>query len=120
MAAIPVRGGDHPPGAGIAAAAGGGQDRQRRGEGRDGALPPARTDRLRRAHRAPAAAAGDDLRHHGRPRDADLRRDTKGATQHAWFYEGTFTVDQTTGAAPITTLTLAGALPVCAKGRGRP
>jgi hypothetical protein len=42
--------------------------------------------------------------------------DTKGATQHAWFYEGTFTIGQTTGSAPITTLTLAGALPVCAKG----
>lgn len=42
--------------------------------------------------------------------------DTKGATQHAWFYEGTFTIAQTTGSAPITTLALAGALPVCAKG----
>ena len=42
--------------------------------------------------------------------------DTKGATQHAWFYEGTFTIGQTTGSAPITTLALAGALPVCAKG----
>ena len=42
--------------------------------------------------------------------------DTKGATQHAWFYEGTFTIGQTTGSAPITTLSLAGALPVCAKG----
>ncbi len=38
-----------------------------------------------------------------------------GATQHAWFYEGTFTVGQTTGSRPLTTLTLAGALPVCAK-----
>ena len=47
--------------------------------------------------------------------------DAKGATQHAWFYEGTFTIGQTTGAEPLTTLTLAGALPVCAKGarRGR-
>ena len=42
--------------------------------------------------------------------------DAKGATQHAWFYEGTFTIGQTTGSAPITTLALAGALPVCAKG----
>ena len=42
--------------------------------------------------------------------------DTKGATQHAWFYEGTFTIGQTTGSQPLTTLTLAGALPVCAKG----
>ena len=42
--------------------------------------------------------------------------DTKGATQHAWFYEGTFTIGQTTGAQPLTTLTLAGALPDCTKG----
>lgn len=42
--------------------------------------------------------------------------DTQGATQHAWFYEGTFTIGQTAGPAPITTLTLAGALPDCAKG----
>jgi hypothetical protein len=42
--------------------------------------------------------------------------DTKGATQHAWFYEGTFTIGQTTGSEPLTTLTLAGALPDCAKG----
>jgi hypothetical protein len=42
--------------------------------------------------------------------------DTKGATQHAWFYEGTFTIGQTTGSAPLTTLTLAGALPDCTKG----
>jgi hypothetical protein len=42
--------------------------------------------------------------------------DTKGATQHAWFYEGTFTLGQTTGAQPITTLALAGTLPDCPKG----
>ena len=42
--------------------------------------------------------------------------DTKGATQHAWFYEGTFTIGQTTGSQPLTTLTLAGALPDCTKG----
>ena len=42
--------------------------------------------------------------------------DTKGATQHAWFYEGTFTLGQTTGSQPVTTLTLAGALPDCTKG----
>jgi hypothetical protein len=42
--------------------------------------------------------------------------DAKGATQHAWFYEGTFTIGQTTGSQPLTTLTLAGALPKCAKG----
>jgi hypothetical protein len=41
--------------------------------------------------------------------------DTKGATQHAWFYEGTFTLGQTTGSQPITTLALAGALPACTK-----
>ena len=41
--------------------------------------------------------------------------DTKGATQHAWFYEGTFTIGQTTGSKPITTLALAGALPSCPK-----
>ena len=42
--------------------------------------------------------------------------DAQGATQHAWFYEGTFTLGQTTGSQPITTLTLAGALPDCRKG----
>ena len=42
--------------------------------------------------------------------------DTKGATQHAWFYEGTFTLGQTTGSQPVTTLTLAGALPDCTNG----
>ena len=42
--------------------------------------------------------------------------DTKGTTQHAWFYEGTFTLGQTTGPQPITTLALAGALPDCTKG----
>jgi hypothetical protein len=41
--------------------------------------------------------------------------DTHGGTQKAWFYEGTFTVNQTAGATPITTLTLAGAKPVCAQ-----
>ena len=41
--------------------------------------------------------------------------DTEGATQHAWFYEGTFTLGQTTGSQPITTLALAGALPACTK-----
>lgn len=54
--------------------------------------------------------------------------DTQGATQNAWFYEGTFTIGQTTGSHPITTLALAGALPSCprasaaragAKGRSR-
>ncbi len=42
--------------------------------------------------------------------------DTKGATQHAWFYEGTFTIGQTAGSQPITTLALAGTLPDCPKG----
>ena len=41
--------------------------------------------------------------------------DAQGATQHAWFYEGTFTVSQTTGSKPITTLALAGTLPSCPK-----
>ena len=41
--------------------------------------------------------------------------DAQGATQHAWFYEGTFTIGQTTGSQPITTLALAGALPSCPK-----
>jgi hypothetical protein len=41
--------------------------------------------------------------------------DTEGATQHAWFYEGTFTLGQTTGSQPITTLALAGAVPACTK-----
>ena len=45
--------------------------------------------------------------------------DTKGATQHAWFYEGTFTLGQTTGSQPITTLVLAGTLPSCPKASGR-
>ena len=68
----PGRGGGHRPGADTAAAARRGQDRQRQGQGRDGALQAARADRLRRAHRAPAAADRHDLRHHGRARDADL------------------------------------------------
>jgi hypothetical protein len=42
----------------------------------------------------------------------------QGTTQNAWFYEGTFTVDQSSGPQPITTLTLAGALPSCPKGGG--
>jgi hypothetical protein len=41
--------------------------------------------------------------------------DDQGATQHAWFYEGTFTLGQTAGLQPITTLALAGALPSCGK-----
>jgi hypothetical protein len=41
--------------------------------------------------------------------------DTMGATQHAWFYEGTFTLGQSTGPQPVTTLALAGALPDCTK-----
>jgi hypothetical protein len=45
--------------------------------------------------------------------------DTTGATQHAWFYEGTFTIGQTAGSTPITTLALAGALPTCPKASGR-
>jgi hypothetical protein len=44
--------------------------------------------------------------------------DDQGATQHAWFYEGTFTLGQTTGPRPITTLALAGALPSCPKASG--
>jgi hypothetical protein len=44
--------------------------------------------------------------------------DTKGATQSAWFYEGTFKLGQTTGSQPITTLALAGALPSCPKASG--
>ena len=43
----------------------------------------------------------------------------QGTTENAWFYEGTFTVDQTMGPQPITTLSLAGALPSCPKGSGR-
>ena len=50
-----------------------------------------------------------------RARDADLGERHQGATQHAWFYEGTFTIGQTTGSKPITTLALAGALPACPK-----
>jgi hypothetical protein len=42
----------------------------------------------------------------------------QGTTQNAWFYEGTFTVDQTTGPRPITTLALAGALPSCPTASG--
>jgi hypothetical protein len=42
----------------------------------------------------------------------------QGTTQNAWFYEGTFTVDQSSGPQPITTLTLAGALPSCPKAGG--
>jgi hypothetical protein len=41
--------------------------------------------------------------------------DPGGGTQHAWFYEGTFTVGQTSGDKPVTTLSLAGAEPVCPK-----
>jgi peptidoglycan hydrolase-like protein with peptidoglycan-binding domain len=41
--------------------------------------------------------------------------DAQGDTQKAWFYEGTFTVGQTQGDQPVTTLALAGAKPVCAK-----
>jgi hypothetical protein len=41
--------------------------------------------------------------------------DPQGDTQKAWFYEGTFTVGQTSGAHPVTTLKLAGAEPVCSK-----
>jgi hypothetical protein len=41
--------------------------------------------------------------------------DTNGATQHAWFYEGTFTLGQTPGSRPVTTLALAGILPTCPK-----
>jgi hypothetical protein len=41
--------------------------------------------------------------------------DAQGGTQHAWFYEGTFKVGQTSGDQPVTTLTLAGATPICPK-----
>jgi hypothetical protein len=41
--------------------------------------------------------------------------DTRGGKQHAWFYEGTFKVGQTSGDQPVTTLTLAGSTPVCPK-----
>jgi hypothetical protein len=41
--------------------------------------------------------------------------DAQGDTQRAWFYEGTFTVGQTQGDQPVTTLALAGAEPVCSK-----
>jgi hypothetical protein len=44
--------------------------------------------------------------------------DDQGTTQNAWFYEGTFMLDQSSGPQPITTLTLAGALPSCAKASG--
>jgi hypothetical protein len=43
--------------------------------------------------------------------------DAQGATQHAWFYEGTFKVGQTTGDQPVTTLTLAGTQPSCGSAR---
>ncbi len=43
--------------------------------------------------------------------------DEAGGTQHAWFYEGTFTVGQTSGPNPVTTLSLAGRKPSCAGGR---
>jgi hypothetical protein len=36
-----------------------------------------------------------------------------GASERAWFYEGTFTVEQSGGDRPITTLTLAGTTPSC-------
>ena len=42
------------------------------GQGREGPLPAARHQRVRRAHRSAAAPDRDDLRHHGGPRDADL------------------------------------------------
>jgi hypothetical protein len=41
--------------------------------------------------------------------------DAQGDTQHAWFYEGTFTVGQTQGDQPVTTLQLGGATPICPK-----
>jgi hypothetical protein len=41
--------------------------------------------------------------------------DPQGDTQHAWFYEGTFTVGQTQGDEPVTTLQLAGGTPICPK-----
>jgi hypothetical protein len=39
------------------------------------------------------------------------------ASERAWFYEGTFTVGQTGGDHPITTLTLAGTKPSCGAAR---
>ena len=39
--------------------------------------------------------------------------DAAGGTQHAWFYRGVFAVGQTTGAAPVTVLSLAGRKPRC-------
>jgi len=39
------------------------------------------------------------------------------ASERAWFYEGTFTVGQTGGDHPITTLTLAGTKPSCGTAR---
>jgi hypothetical protein len=47
-----------------------------------------------------------------------VARDDKGTTENAWFYEGTFTLEQSSGPRPVTTLTLAGALPSCPKGPG--
>jgi hypothetical protein len=44
--------------------------------------------------------------------------DDKGTTENAWFYEGAFTLEQSSGPRPVTTLTLAGALPKCPKGSG--
>jgi hypothetical protein len=44
--------------------------------------------------------------------------DDKGTTENAWFYEGTFALEQSSGLRPVTTLTLAGALPSCPKGSG--
>ena len=39
------------------------------------------------------------------------------ASERAWFYEGTFTVGQTSGDHPVTTLTLAGTKPSCGTAR---
>ena len=39
--------------------------------------------------------------------------DLAGGTQHAWFYRGIFKVGQTSGAKPVTELSLAGPKPAC-------
>ena len=45
--------------------------------------------------------------------------DTKGGTQHAWFYEGIFKIGQTKGSKPITTLRSPRRSPSCPKACGR-
>ena len=46
--------------------------------------------------------------------------DTKGATQHAWFYEGTFTIGQTTGPSRSRRSPSPARCRTVRRGRGRP